>query len=256
MTSVRGINNENVIVGWYLDSAANVHGFIYRHGEFTAVNVPGATGTQVLGINDLDDIVGVYQVPGPLNFHGFVRHHGVFDTIDSPAAQFGTTAFGINREGIIVGSYDNAHGFVYRHGSYETIDAPQLPGEPANTQLNGVNNLGWISGQVFSGGFWRGFWMIGEDFDFLEAPGVGDSEVMGINAQGDVVGCHDANAGFISFAVEAAETEAAGDSPPAQEKLASCATAVNHARVVVGNYFTLQQPYGFVAVPRKADGDD
>ena len=256
VTNVNGINNSNVVVGYYYDSQYFGHGFIYRAGKYTPVNFPGATMTEVLGINDLGDMVGVYQVLGPLNFHGFVLHKGIFKTIDSPAAQFGTTAFGINREGTIVGSYDNAHGFVYRHGSYKTVDAPQLPGEPPNTQLNGVNNLGWISGQVFSGGIWRGFWIIGDDFDFLEAPGFGDSQVTGMNARGDIVGCHDANAGFISFAVEDAETNAAGESPPVQEKLASCATAVNDARVVVGYYFTLQRPYGFVAVPRKGDGDD
>src|SRR5439155_8271843 len=70
-TMVNGINNSNVVVGSYFDSADNVHGFLYRQGKFSAVNFPAATATEVQGINDLGDIVGTYQLPGPLNFHGF-----------------------------------------------------------------------------------------------------------------------------------------------------------------------------------------
>ena len=52
LTTANGINNNNVVVGSYLDSAAYIHGFVYRLGEYTAVNFPGATATEVLGIND------------------------------------------------------------------------------------------------------------------------------------------------------------------------------------------------------------
>ena len=244
-----GINNNNVVVGSYFDSADVVHGFVYRQGKFSTVTVPRATATQVMGINDLGDIVGTYQVSGPLNFHGFIRHDGVFTTIDDPKASFGTTAFGINKNGDIVGSYDNSHGFVFKNGTYRTLDAPQLPGEPHNTQLNGINNLGWIAGQVFTGGIWRGFWLVGNDFDFVEAAGADDSQITGINGHSDLVGCHDSQAGFISFAVETTETSESSETFPVQNRLASCPAAINYARVVVGNYFTTKQPNGFLAVP-------
>jgi len=249
LTTVNGLNNSNTIVGSYFDSYDSVHGFVYRRGRFTAVNVAGATATEVLGINDYGDIVGVYQLSGPLNFHGFLRHNGKFVTIDSPRAQFGTTAFAINRAGTIVGSYDDAHGFTYSAGKYRTLDAPQLQGEPANTQLNGINNLGWIAGQVLTGGIWRGFWIVGNDLDFLESRSTSDSQVTGINGRGDIVGCHDAMAGFIAFHVESSKESETSEKYPAQERLASCAASINFARVVVGNYFTVKQPYGFLGVP-------
>jgi hypothetical protein len=102
---------------------------------------------------------------------------------------------------------------------------------------------------VFTGGTWRGFWVAGNDFDFLEPQGTPDSQVTGINGRGDIVGCHDVLAGFVSFAVESSEGNEGTEKSPAQQSLVSCASAINYARVVVGNYFKVNQLNGFVAVP-------
>lgn len=245
ITSVNGINNGNVVVGSYYDSQYSVHGFVYRGGKYTAVNFPGATMTQVLGINDNDDIVGTYQFPGTLNFHGFVRKGTVFTKINDPSATIGTMAFGINNAGTIVGSYDNAHGFVYQGGKFRTLDAPQAAGEQPQTQLNGINNLGFIVGQVYTKNIWRGFWVENGKIRFIEAAGSTDSEAMGINGRGDVVGCHDSQAGFVSFLVG----NIAAGKFPAEQKLVSCASAINYSRVVVGSYSTMNKQFGFLAVP-------
>src|SRR5215470_1674190 len=248
-TSANGINNNNVIVGSFVDSASFQHGYLFRNGKYTRVDFPGATTTEVLGINDYGDLVGVYQVPGPLNFHGFLRHNGEFHKIDAPAATFGTTAAAINNAGTIVGTYDNAHGFIYRDGAYKTWNAPQLPGETKQTQLNGISNHGWIVGQVFSGGNWRGFWFDASDLDFLEPVYATDNEVTGVNGRSDIVGCHDVAAGFVSFNVESAEGSESTEKFPAQHAIPSCASSINFARVIVGNYFTTARPDGFLAVP-------
>jgi uncharacterized membrane protein len=245
VTNVNGINNSNVIVGSYYDSQYFVHGFIYRAGKYTAVNFPGATMTEVLGINDYSDIVGTYQTPGTLNFHGFLRHNGVFTKINDPSAKIGTMAFGINKAGTIVGTFDNEQGFVYQNGAYRTLNAPQLSGEPHQTQLNGINNLGAIVGQVFTNGIWRGFWITNNQIHYVEASGSVDSQANGINGHGDVVGCHDLSAGFVSFLA----TQSAAGKFPAQQSLVSCASAINYARAVVGTYSTLSKSYGFFAVP-------
>lgn len=247
VTNVNGINNSNVMVGSYFDSQDVVHGFIYREGKFTAVNFPGATETEVLGINDNDDVVGTYQMPGPLNFHGFLKRGTTFIAIDDPDATFGTMAFGINKAGMIVGSYDNASGFTYENGSYQTVNAPQLAGESHQTQLNGINNLGWVVGQVFTGGIWRGFWIVNGKLHFLEPATSTDNQATGINGHEDVVGCHDTQVGFLSFAVQH-YSGLAGNFPP-EQVLTSCATAINYARVVVGSFFTVKNSNGFVAVP-------
>lgn len=247
VTNVAGINNSNVIVGFYYDSQDAVHGFSYKAGKYAAVNFPGATETQVLGINDGGDLVGMYQLPGNLNFHGFLRHGNNFVSLDDPSAGFGTMAFAINNAGTIVGNYDNAHGFVYQNGKFRTLDAPQLAGEPAQTQLNGISNLGWIVGQVYTGGIWRGFWVENGKLHYVESANQADSEAKGINGHSDIVGCHDSRAGFVSFLV--------GNYPsslgtyPSQQPVVSCAVAINYARAVVGNYSTSSDSNGFLAAP-------
>ena len=249
LTIANAINNNNFIVGSFYDAASSVHGFIYKNGKYTQIDYPGSTETEALGINDKGDIVGVYQTSGPLNFHGFLRHNGEFTTIDAPQAQFGTKVSGINTNMAMVGTFDDSQGFILRGGAFTVVNAPQLASESPQTQLNGISNLGWISGQVFTGGIWRGFWLKDQDVDFLERPGSIDSEVTGMNGHGDVVGCHDATSGFVSFAAEAAELNEAKEMFPIQQKLASCASGINYARAIVGNYFQVNQPSAFLAVP-------
>ena len=249
VTNVTGINTANVIVGYYSDSQYSVHGFVYQGGKYITVNFPGATMTEVLGINDYGDIVGMYQLSGQLNFHGFLRHGGAFTKIDDPSASFGTMAFGINKSGAIVGSYDNTHGFLYQNGAFRTLDAPGLEGGPYQTQLNGINNRGWIAGQVFSGGIWRGFWFANGQFHFVEPTGSTDSQATGINANGDIVGCHDSQAGFVSFLVGNYATSSSAQQFPAQQPVVSCASAINNARALVGSYSTANNTHGFLAVP-------
>jgi uncharacterized membrane protein len=243
ISNVSGINNSNVIVGFYYDAQYFVHGFIYRAGTYTAVNFPGATMTEVLGVNDNSDVVGVYQMPGTLNFHGFLRHNGAFTKINDPSAKIGTMAFGINNSGTIVGTFDNEQGFVYQNGAYRTLNAPQLSGEPHQTQLNGINNLGSIVGQVFTNGIWRGFWITNNQIHYVEAAGSTDSQANGINGHGDIAGCHDIQSGFLSFLATSAAKF------PAQQAVVSCAAAINYARAAVGTYSSLSKSYGFLAVP-------
>ena len=250
LTIANGINNGNVIVGSFFDSNFSVHGFVYAKGRYVQVDYPGSTETEVFGINDNGDMVGTYQVPGPLNFHGFLWHEGHFAKIDAPQAQFGTKVFGINKDGIMVGSLDDSHGFILKENSFTIFDAPRLAGGLSSTQLNGINNLGWISGQVQSAGNWRGFWLKDGDLDFLERPGTSDNQVTGMNGHGDIVGCHDAMSGFVAFQVENGEVREDMEGFPRQQKLASCASGINYARVIVGNYFQVDRSAAFIAVPQ------
>src|SRR6266571_4181729 len=235
-TVANAINNGNIVAGWYFDTAGHSHGYIYSGGNYTAVNYPGAAQTAIFGINDNGDIVG-YYIPSGGTTHGFLRHGGVFTPIDFPGST-ATAAAGINNAGTVVGNYfDNSageHGFVLKSGTFTTIDAPLLnPGEIPDTQLNGINNQGWIAGQVFTGDFWRGFWIVGSDFDFLEPPYSLDNTVSASNGHGDLVG-EGAGLGYISFSVESSEGSESTERFPAQEAIGHCAAGINYARVIVG----------------------
>jgi hypothetical protein len=114
---------------------------------FTPIDVPGATETQALGINDSGNVVGVYH--DATGGHGFLAVGGSFTPIDVPGATlFGTGAAGINGPGNIVGFYfDGAgpHGFLDVGGSITPIN---VPGAISTNTTSGINDLGNIVGQI------------------------------------------------------------------------------------------------------------
>ncbi len=58
LTTALGINPQGEIVGLYVDSSGNLHGFLLSDGAFTTIDVPGATLTVADGINSGGDIIG------------------------------------------------------------------------------------------------------------------------------------------------------------------------------------------------------
>jgi len=76
-SDARDINRSGEIVGFFVDSANKTHGFLFRKGEFTTIDFPGAdvVSTQARGINPQGDIVGFYvskDASGVSHTHGFV----------------------------------------------------------------------------------------------------------------------------------------------------------------------------------------
>ena len=67
-----GANIWNVVVGIYVDSAGNGHGFIESGGAYTSFDYPGASLTEASGINALGVIVGIFTDSAG-NTHGFIR---------------------------------------------------------------------------------------------------------------------------------------------------------------------------------------
>jgi hypothetical protein len=63
--SASGINDSGQIVGYY--PPMYVHGFLDTGGNFTTIDIPGATGTSAQGINDSGEIVGVFYEPGEIS---------------------------------------------------------------------------------------------------------------------------------------------------------------------------------------------
>jgi hypothetical protein len=109
-----GINNRGDVTGFYAASSTQTDAFLrLGSGRFVTLAVPGASMTQALGVNDSDEVVGVYTVGSGSNAqtHGFTWRPGYgFRTVDDPHGLGATTINGVNDEGVLVGFYTDAAG--------------------------------------------------------------------------------------------------------------------------------------------------
>jgi hypothetical protein len=69
------------MVGLYFDLVGVLRGFANDGGIFSNVDFPGASGTQVIGVNDAGQMVGDYFDAASVE-HGFVSSGGTFTAID------------------------------------------------------------------------------------------------------------------------------------------------------------------------------
>jgi hypothetical protein len=170
-TYLIGISNLRMISGTYVDTAGLQHGFTYRAGRFTRLDVPGAgtagtgfefgdgLGTSGFGINDLGQVAGQYADAGGVG-HGYIARGGRYTTLDNPAQGSlpggftgGTGLVRINDAGTIGGNYSTSaappdtHPFLHRNGTFTTIPPP--PGGQF-TELLGLSNTGVASGVSFT----------------------------------------------------------------------------------------------------------
>jgi len=113
-TGAIGINDRGQIVGSYVDSSGQFHGFLLARGNFSTIDFPGALTTVATGINDRGRIVGHY-VDSDSKLDGFILDRDDFSTIGFPEVLC-TGAIGINNRGQIVGCYEDSngdsHGFI------------------------------------------------------------------------------------------------------------------------------------------------
>lgn len=144
-----GINDHDVAVGFYTDSAGVLHGYTYNVGTTTFSNIDdpsGVLGTVAATINNVGTVAGFY-LDAAGNSHGFIDNSGTFATLDVAGAT-DTSLLGLNNDGEVVG-FDTvgttSHGIVCNEVQLtcEQIDAPL--GIDA-TAFNGVNDSGDIVG--------------------------------------------------------------------------------------------------------------
>ncbi len=255
--------------------------------RFITVDVPGFTFTQVRGINDFGELVGVYRDQASLT-HGFLLSYGNYTFLDFPGASQ-TYARGINNQGTVVGFFfdnlGNFHGFTYQNGNFRQIDYPGALGTTARS----INNLGQISGDYDdpNGINIHGFVLTNGKFRVFDFPGATLTQGYGINDHDQVVGSYSLdgstlngyyfrNGKFTSYDVQGFETEilalnnvgqAAGYyagldadhsfvistgglvtlDPPGS--VAALGQGINSLGVVVGSYNDGLRSHGYVAIP-------
>ena len=212
------------------------------------------------------DVAGsAARTPNP----AFLLERGRFTTFDAPGATTGTTAFGINDRGQIVGKYNDGtsssgpgareHGFV-RHpdGRFTTID---LPGVRSTSPL-GINDRGQIvgvysltTGRVGDDPNRRAFLLERGRVTWLDAPGARYTQAYGVNDRGQVVGEFQDAAGYHGFRWEKGRFTTI-DAPG--EGLATSTVGIDDGGRIVGITVDLSEPtrirgflldrHGFTAV--------
>jgi len=250
-----GINDNGVVVGGYgadLESQYCNHGFVLHGNVFSIASFPAASQTCVSGINKAGEMVGYYLDAGG-NTHGFTRTGSTYTSVDFPGATV-TTAGGINSSGSVVGAYRDTggvyHGFLLASQTYTTIDAPGASG--GLTEAAGINKAGEIVGvYVDSAGHYHGFALANGAYTTVDYPGAVDSDLLGLNDKGDMVGAYGDGTGPFAiynhgFLVN--QGQFTGIDVPFVGALVTWVNAINNSRVIVGFYIdTAGRYYGYTA---------
>lgn len=194
------INNLGDITGQMLDLDGFGHGFLIKDGALTILDVPGASETFALGINDSGLVVGYWDLLdanfNTLALYGFTWKDGAFiDTqINFPGAA-GSGLFGVNARGDLSGTWvpdffsGIEHGFVCpKSAPCFSYDAP-VPGTIPFTDGKEINARGQVVGiQVGDDGIWHSYLMRGATFTEVDFPGSTGTGAFGINSAGQIVG--------------------------------------------------------------------
>lgn len=166
---------------------------------YLAFDVPGASITYGLGINNAGQIVGSYD-DGSGRHHGFVKDGDTYTLFDVPGAKT-TNAWGINDGGQVVGGYQDAsgavHGFLKDGATYTAFDYPGA----FQTGATRIDDAGRILGGYFDTSLnHHGYLKDGATYSPFDVPGATSTTANGMNEAGQIVGYYDSpTAGFHSF---------------------------------------------------------
>jgi hypothetical protein len=236
-TSLQGISNNNIGVGYYVGTGGASNGFMMANGNFQTINNPdpNSLGTILYGVNSSGTIVGSYSTA--TGWNAFSYANGVFTPV-GPTGCTSNYAYGINDLGEIVGECDTAtaiEGWIFNGTSYKTV---VVPGSYF-TYVSGINNKGiatviWArSNQPIQSSLYNG-----TIFKKLDFPGVKNSYAEAINDATDVVYTLAENYSgafkgdqFYKISVPSCGT--------------TLASGVNNGHVVVGGCYKGGVEYGF-----------
>jgi probable HAF family extracellular repeat protein len=242
-TSHVRVNNRGQTVGFAFDGVdtATGHGFVQRDGEFSEIDVSGASTTIPFGINDRGDVTGVYIDAGG-SLRSFVRDaRGDVTRIDVSGASE-TAAYDINNRGEIVGYYIDSggvqHGYRWASGEIEIIDPPNVATEPGGpgTRVQGINDRGDVVGSYFDGEVTHAFLQRRGRYTEIDPPPGLYAEAGDVNNQGQVVGRYgvpvdDATAKLRGFLWESGNLTDIPDAPG--DRCDTVASGINERGAIV-----------------------
>lgn len=291
-TQVRGVNNYGEIVGFYRPSTSvcipevpanpqvpvcGTRGFKVVNGVLTKLNVPGATSTAIMGVNDYGDLVGFYLKPEagcPSGIHhGFIWYHqNVIKALDFPnfigfcgSDASWTVPMGISGGGTVAGTLWSTYngqpsgGFTWNNGTFHHMNVGWSGGCTSCNGVYGVSSMGKLVGTTWyildQIPLWAGFFKQAADEDFFQLT-QDDTFTTAVNDKTDIAGYGVYGNGFFAKHIELNEgSNDAKEVPPSfiglMAGMSTYPFGMNDQRVVVGAYYNEDGiMHGFVASPK------
>jgi hypothetical protein len=209
-------------------------GFSFPSYPGWTINDAGVTNNPGLSFGDAQTINGLGN-PTSAEF-GFIYNNGTFTAL--PTGQYGSEVTGMNDLGQAVGNnFDgeaNSQPFIYNVAT--GTETPLTFQGITNPVVNDINNFGQLVGQGVVSGQEEGLYLNGQGgVELLAPPGALDTEALGLNNRGQIVGdytdsachCH----GFL-FDI-GTQTYTRLDYPNATNTMVS---GINDNGLVVGSY--------------------
>ncbi len=145
-TTVNGISNSGLVVGFTSDNNGVFTNFAGVPGALTTLNLSGAANANA--INTYRQVVGTDGAGGAFLLNSSTPTNTPQPLPPANATTTGEAAFGINDNGIIVGQYTDSKtgtmpGFVDTHGAFTTLNPV---GNAQAVSAQGVNNNGLVTG--------------------------------------------------------------------------------------------------------------
>jgi probable HAF family extracellular repeat protein len=236
------LNNDNAVVGHYVDSSGVVQGYKFAGGKFTLINFPKADKfTRANGINDTDFIVGDFIGTDGF-YHGFTLSKGTYTQYDLNLGTLSTSIFGVNNAGDFVGT-TGTEGFVNIGG---TVTEFYGSGTDA-TYPSAINNNEEVVGQFYDSSNNSHCFDMASNGTITEIvyPGALQTACSGINDSGVITGWYE-NSSDQYYAFE--------DNAGVFTSLDFInASGINNAGTFVGYYYgpgaSGAEGYGYLASP-------
>ena len=188
-TEGRDINNSGTVCGDWFRSDGTDHSFFLSGGTFTEYDVPGATNTILLGLNETGDFNGGFSDSSRI-FQAFVSVGGSITSFSVPGAA-STFAYGKSNQ-LVVGYYVDSSGIL--HGYFRDANGalhfPIGPSGSTTSVLFGLNYRNWVVGRYAdSSGVTHGLLFVPPNqFFTFDYPRSTFTSLNGINAQGIICG--------------------------------------------------------------------
>lgn len=198
-----GNNASGDTVGYYADTTAPFHGFVFRGGRFSKLDFPGdnVAWTQANAINDAGDITGLYSLKAPApagNVHGFLlTSDGKWSTVDYPEEGhiMSGGGYAITNDRTVLGCFHDGNPITAMFGYSLGPGGPARFEYPAAGAAFAMHYGATPDGKMVVGSYraggtsmesWHGYLVAGGKTISFDVPGQLSANALGIRQSPDI----------------------------------------------------------------------